>query len=90
MNIRGTLMGDADLDGNVDAEDFLVWNNNKFLETDAWCSGDFDGSGFVDGGDFFVWNANKFMSATPPAVPEPASLALLMVALLMTARLCRD
>ena len=57
------LLGDANLDGTVDGQDFLVWNSNKFSAAAAWCSGDFNADGTVDGGDFIVWNKNKFMSS---------------------------
>ena len=80
VNIRGTLMGDANLDGDVNGLDFVVWNNNKFSSSNAWCHGDFDGNGVVNGVDFVVWNSNKFLSATP-AVPEPASIGMLLVGL---------
>ena len=57
------LLGDANLDGNVDGQDFVVWNNNKFTPSTAWTEGDFSANGVVDGGDFVVWNDNKFQSA---------------------------
>ena len=65
ITIKGTLLGDANLDFNVDGSDFIIWNNNKFESGNAWCTGDFDGNGFVDGADFLIWNANKFQ--TPDA-----------------------
>ena len=74
------LLGDANLDGNVDGADFLVWNSNKFTSAPAWCSGDFNADGVVDGVDFLTWNANKFQSAdSASAVPEPSSQIALMV-----------
>ena len=57
------LEGDANLDGVVDGQDFIVWNANKFTAVAAWCSGDFTADGVVDGQDFIVWNANKFMAS---------------------------
>ena len=75
------LPGDANLDGNVDGADFLVWNGSKFTANAAWCSGDFDASGNVDGGDFLIWNGNKFTSSDAvSAVPEPSSGLLLALA----------
>ena len=29
------LLGDANLDGTVDGQDFLIWNSNKFQNADA-------------------------------------------------------
>lgn len=60
---RTYLVGDADLDGNVDGADFGLWNATKFTSIASWCSGDFDSNGVVDGADFGLWNANKFTSA---------------------------
>ena len=69
------LPGDANLDGQVDGQDFLEWNANKFTLTPAWCSGDFNADGVVNGADFILWNTNKF---EPPLdiVPEPTFLYL--------------
>ncbi|MEM8677921.1 MAG: choice-of-anchor Q domain-containing protein [Planctomycetota bacterium] len=57
------LAGDANLDGVVDGQDFIVWNANKFTAIPAWCAGDFTADGVVDGQDFIVWNGNKFTSS---------------------------
>lgn len=77
------LFGDATLDGTVDGQDFIRWNDNKFTPVDAWCGGDFTADGVVDGQDFVRWNNNKFMSSSGnlAAVPEPTlGLGLLIVA----------
>lgn len=66
--IKGTLLGDANLDFNVDGADFLIWNANKFESGKAWCTGDFDGNGTVDGSDFLIWNAWKFQTPDAGAV----------------------
>ena len=74
------LLGDANLDGTVDGQDFVQWNANKFSSMPAWCAGDFNADGTVDGQDFVIWNNNKFTTADQQAVPEPAlSLLLLSV-----------
>jgi hypothetical protein len=78
FNVGGAyLPGDANLDGTVDGQDFIVWNMNKFTNTAAWCSGDFTADGTVDGQDFIQWNTHKFMSSDvsfAAAVPEPGGL----------------
>ena len=66
------LEGDANLDGVVDGQDFVIWNGSKFTPTAAWCAGDFTADGLVDGQDFVAWNNNKFTSSLP--VPEVAPL----------------
>ena len=72
---RPYLLGDANLDGDVDGSDFGAWNGNKFTSTAAWCAGDFDANGGIDGSDFGIWNGNKFTSANATAaVPEPERL----------------
>ena len=78
----GYLLGDADLNGGVDGQDFIAWNANKFTATAAWSGGDFNGDGNVDGQDFIIWNGNKFTTANAPAVPEPAGLPLILLAML--------
>ncbi len=65
------LAGDANLDGVVDGQDFIVWNSFKFTSTLRWDQGDFNGDGVADGQDFLSWNASKFTGIV--AVPEPAS-----------------
>ena len=65
------LAADANLDGVVDGQDFIAWNNNKFSATAAFCAGDFDANGIVDGQDFIRWNSLKFTSSDAiAAVPE--------------------
>ncbi len=83
---QSVLRGDANLDGNVDGADFLVWNDNKFGSDAGWCGGDFNADGQTDGADFLVWNDNKFTSSDDRvAVPEPgdSQLLLLTIALLI-------
>ena len=60
---RSYLLGDANLNGVVDGGDFIIWNANKFTNSDAWSHGDFNADGAVDGADFLVWNSRKFQIA---------------------------
>ena len=77
------LLGDATLDGVVDGQDFIEWNDNKFTSIAAWCAGDFSADGTVDGQDFILWNDNKFMSADGvAAVPEPSTFGVLIAAVI--------
>ncbi len=70
--------GDANLDGVVDGQDFIVWNSHKFSNTSAWSQGDFNADGVTDGRDFIVWNQNKFTASDRVTfVPEPMSTLLL-------------
>lgn len=74
--------GDADLDGTVDGEDFLLWNGDKFTSVLEWDSGDFNADGIVDGEDFLLWNNNKFTSSDVASVPEPCAGILLISVLI--------
>ncbi len=77
------LHGDGNLDGVVDGQDFILWNNNKFTSNAGWCGGDFNADGVVDGQDFIEWNNNKFMSADGmTVVPEPGLLVSLATAMI--------
>jgi hypothetical protein len=80
----------ADFNGNgtIDAADYVVWRNNTPLMGGATQSqGDANGDGNVDDLDYELWRAG-FGSNVPggglgaaAAVPEPASLALALVAM---------
>ena len=63
------ILGDANLDGNVDGSDFNIWNGHKFTAATAWCSGNFNADANVDGSDFNIWNGHKFTSALRPGDP---------------------
>ena len=54
-------IADANLDGIVDALDFIQWNSHRFTNNANWTDGDFNASGFVDGQDFISWNLNRFL-----------------------------
>lgn len=72
-------LGDANLDGTVDGQDFIAWNAAKFTDSLLWSDGNFNADGFVDGQDFIAWNANKFTSSDGvTAVPEPGPIAWLV------------
>lgn len=84
------LPADANLDGFVDGQDFIVWNNHKFSATPKFCSGDFNMDGFVEGQDFVVWKHAKFQSADSAAsiqsaaVPEPTwSILVLLIGIVL-------
>jgi hypothetical protein len=83
----GLLQGDADRNGDVDISDFGAMSAGWNLApspTLTWDQGDFDDSGDVDISDFGALSTN-WNAAIPPApissVPEPASIALLGMAL---------
>jgi hypothetical protein len=74
------LTGDANGDGTVDGQDFIIWNSHKFTSGNDWTTGDFNGDGFTDGQDFILWNSHKFSSVgnfDGVAVPEPSAALLI-------------
>lgn len=98
-----TLYGDADLNGNVNLNDFNSLAANFGLGSGAlWTQGDFDYNGNVNLNDFNRLAANFGMSVGPEgptpqdwarltaAIPEPATLtSLLALAPLWTRRRAR-
>ncbi len=82
MAIAEPIPGDFDKNGVVDGNDFLAWQANFGLNEGATqAQGDADGNGTVDGSDFLIWQANFGSGAGggSAAVPEPASLATLVL-----------
>lgn len=69
----GTSLGDTNLDGAVDANDWSVIEGNLFTATAGHCQGDLNSDGAVDGRDFNIWNDNRTpVGAALASVPEPA------------------
>jgi len=73
--------GDYNVDGQVDANDYLEWRN-AFGDSDpphAYADG--NGNGIVDGADYVVWrSAQSLSNASSASVPEPSLAALMAVA----------
>ena len=94
--LRGALLGDANLDGQVDLSDLSVVLNNFGQTTANWLAGNFDHEATVDLTDLsFVLNnfgqnqplAAPSVGGQTAAAPEPGSiLALAAVPLLVTRR----
>ena len=81
-DLKGTHLGDANLDGVVSFLDFLTVSSNSG-EPGAWSDGDFDASGDVQFSDFVILSNNFGNSSGNVApVPEPSAILLLMPALL--------
>ncbi|MCC6492932.1 MAG: peptidylprolyl isomerase [Pirellulales bacterium] len=79
--------GDYNLDGKVDVGDLAVleadWGSTTKAEADG------NGDGRVNGADFLVWQRTLGQNLGAPtfaAVPEPAGLALAVIAALAVAR----
>jgi hypothetical protein len=79
---RVALPGDANLDGTVDGNDFVIWNQSKFQAGTNWMTADFNFDGNTDGTDFIIWNQYKFQSLDAVSlVPEPSCCGWLLLAL---------
>ena len=95
IEIMFTLLGDANLDGTVNSEDFTPFSANVG-KNGFWDDGDFNYDGTVNSEDFTPFSANLGKSATLAAaagglvgaggissadlpMPEPASMGLLAV-----------
>ncbi len=77
------LIGDIDGDGSVAFADFLILSNNFGMAGGA-AEGDIDGDGQIAFADFLALSTNFGMSVgAAAAVPEPASLSLLSVSVLL-------
>ena len=70
---------DFDRDGDVDGDDFLLWQGGFGTPSGAEkMDGDYDNDGDVDGDDFLGWQAEFGNSSgnASAAVPEPSALGL--------------
>jgi hypothetical protein len=74
--ILNTTLGDANLDGSVDAVDLEIWNASRFSSGTGWALANFDGRGGTDASDFHIWLAHRGFSSVAASIPEPASSSL--------------
>ena len=92
IEIKFTLLGDANLDGIVNAEDFTPFSTNIGASGASWDQGDFNYDGTVNAEDFTPFSHNLGQSANQAGpltgagaiglanVPEPASMGLMVAA----------
>ncbi len=92
VNLNAPLTGDFDGNGTVDAADYTLWRDS--LGSTTSLSADANLNGVVDEADYALWKANFGATlaggggaGTPsnqfaPAVPEPNSISLALLALL--------
>jgi arabinan endo-1,5-alpha-L-arabinosidase len=93
IEIMFTLLGDANLDGTVNGEDFSQFSHNLGQSGQMWDDGDFNYDGTVNSEDFSPFSTNLGQSAAYAAqagdmnsanglqidVPEPATAGLFML-----------
>lgn len=58
-DILCTEYGDADLDGDADADDLQIVTDNQGQSDASWCDGDFNGDGAVDAADLQIVTDNQ-------------------------------
>jgi hypothetical protein len=82
--VSNQVPGDFNDDGLVDAADYTRWRDTLGETVTYFAGADADGNGVIDDTDYDVWQTNF---ATPPGaaassrVPEPTSIALLLMPL---------
>jgi hypothetical protein len=83
------LAGDFDTDGDVDGDDFMLWQCSQGAQVTPFVGADANGDGRVDGGDLAAWRSH-FAPGPGGAigVPEPGTAAL-GAATVLAAWLCR-
>jgi autotransporter-associated beta strand protein len=80
--IVGGLMGDYNHNGTVDAADYTLWRDTLGSTTNLAADG--NANGVIDAGDYDVWKMHfgeqvlGSGASAPQAVPEPASLSMLL------------
>jgi len=91
IEIAYTLLGDANLDGTVNAEDFTPFSHN-LNQPGGWDQGDFNYDGTVNAEDFTSFSHNLGQTAALAGtldaantvnlanVPEPASGGMMVMA----------
>jgi autotransporter-associated beta strand protein len=72
IEVKYTLLGDANLDGVVSGTDFSILVSNLGKSVNAWDKGDFDYDGVVSGSDFSLLVTNLGKQANGADVSLPA------------------
>jgi hypothetical protein len=81
--IKYTWYGDADLNGEVNYDDYLQWEGGLGGSGTGWLYGDFDYSGEVNYDDYLMWEGalggqtGILSEGLRTAVPEPGTMLLL-------------
>jgi hypothetical protein len=85
LGLLDSQLGDANLDGLVNAADLADWHSN-YGSPGGWADGDFSGNALVDGQDYLLWQRNCTNAADTVGtlvVPEPCTWCLSWLALVL-------
>jgi hypothetical protein len=86
--LKYTWLGDANLDGVVNADDYFLIDSNYIPQNPGWYNGDFNYDNVINADDYFLIDF-AFLGQTAPlaarfvsdaVVPEPQTLPLAIVA----------
>jgi hypothetical protein len=85
--VRNLIPGDYNLDGSVDARDYVVWRNSVGQSVTFFDAADGDGDGTINAGDYSVWRANfgaasANVAGLTVAVPELSTVWILCSAMI--------
>lgn len=83
-----SALGDFDVDGDVDSDDRLIWESNYAMTNASYGDGDANFDSVINGRDFLIWQQNftgALLVAANAAVPEPGTVVLLGIGLLLLA-----
>jgi hypothetical protein len=69
------LTGDYNLNGVVDAADYVVWRNTLGTTGPLYAGADSSGNGIVDQADYLIWRANFGKTLPLPASGSSATAA---------------
>jgi hypothetical protein len=94
-----TVAGDFNLDGQVDASDYVVWRKNYGQSGATYLQGDATFNGVIGADDYQIWRSNFGFVRQPlqpagsgaalAAVPEPGALCLWAIAIAWTVSMKR-
>ncbi len=75
---------DFDIDGDVDGDDFLIWQRGYGRPDAKFAEGDANGDGQVNGLDFLIWQSGYGtpLDKSLAALPEPSTGFLLAACLI--------
>jgi hypothetical protein len=69
------LTGDYNLNGTVDAADYVVWRKTQVTTGPLYAGADGSGNGVVDQADYLIWRANFGNTLSPPDLASTVTVS---------------